>query len=135
MPKIRPLNSKKYNISKHKFLELYHFCMQYQEWKEELKSNVSTVKSIQISDMPISHSYQDQTAKLAERRIRLREKCELIEQTAIEADADLYEWILEGVTKDYATYNYLKMCKGIPYSKDTYYERRRKFYYLLSLKI
>lgn len=135
MPNVRPLNTKKYNISKHRFLELYHLCMQYQEWKEELKSNVSTVKSIQITDMPTSHNKQNPTAKLAERRVMLKRKCDMIEKTAIETDADLYEWILEGVTRDYATYRYLKMSKGMPCGKDMYYDRRRKFYFLLSEKI
>lgn len=135
MPNVRPLNKDKYEISKHRFLELYHFCMQYNDWKEELKSITSTVKSAQISGMPSSHNYQDQTSRLVERRARLREKCELIEQTAIEADPDIYPYILEGVTCDYASYNYLKLTKHIPCGKDMYYSRRRKFYYLLSMKI
>lgn len=135
MPNVRPLNSEKYEISKHRFLELYHFCMQYPEWKEELKYITDTVKSIQITDMPTSHNYKDQTAELAERRARLSKKCEIIEQTAIEADAELYPWILEGVTQEYVTYRYLKTSKHIPCGKDMYYNRRRKFYYLLSKKI
>lgn len=135
MPNIRPLNSEKYEISKHRFLELYHFCMQYPEWKEELKNNTHTVKSIQITDMPISHSYQDQTANLVERRMKLLEKCEMIEQTAMEADPDIYQYILEGVTQSYASYRYLKMSKGIPCGKNMYHNRRRRFYYLLSKKI
>lgn len=135
MPNVRPLNREKYEISKHRFLELYHFCMQYREWKEELKYNNSTVKSIQITDMPISHNYKDQTGELAERRVKLIKKCELIEQTAMEADSDIYQWLLEGVTCDYATYNYLKCSRNIPCGKKMYYERRRKFYYLLSKKI
>ena len=135
MPNVRPLNSKKYEISKHRFLELYHFCMQYPEWKEELKHSTDTVKSIQITDMPTSHNYKDNTAELAERRASLGKKCKLIEQTAIETDSELYPWILEGVTRDYASYRYLLMSKDIPCDRNTYYNRRRLFYYLLSKKI
>ena len=134
MPNIRPLNKDKYEISKHRFLELYHFCMQYNDWKEELKSITSAVKSTPISGMPSSHNYQDQTAKLVEKRMKLAAKCELIEQTAIEADPELYPYILEGVTCDYATYRYLKMSKDMPCGKNMYYDRRRKFYFLLSIK-
>lgn len=134
LPNVRHLNSDKYNISKYRFRELYYFCLQYNEWKEELKSNVHTVKSIQISDMPSSHSYRDQTADLAERRASLQEKCELIEQTAIETDPELYQYIIEAVTCDYATYNYLS-AKGMPWSRSTYFRRRRLFYWLLSRKI
>lgn len=135
MPDVRPLNRKKYEISKHRFLELYHFCMQYNEWKEELKHNTTTVKSIQITDMPSAHNYKDQTANLVERRMRLMEKCELIEQTAIEADADIYQYIIEGVTVEYASYRYLKDVRNMPCGKDMYYDRRRKFYFILSKKI
>ena len=46
-------------------------------------------------------------------RAELQEKCERIEQTAIEADADIYQWLLEGVTTDYATYIYLRDAKGL----------------------
>lgn len=108
--------------------------MQYPEWKEELKYSTNTVKSIQITDMPMAHNYRDQTADLAERRAILSKKCELIEQTAIETDPELYPYILEGVTQDYASYRYLKMAKHIPCSHNMYYERRRKFFYLLSIK-
>ena len=58
-----------------------------------------------------------------------------IEQTAIEADPELYPWILEGVTQDYATYRYLRDAKKMPCGKNMYYERRRRFYWLLSKKI
>ena len=75
------------------------------------------------------------TEHLAIKRMELEEKCKRIEQTAIEADAVIYPWILEGVTTDYATYRYLRDSKKIPCGKKMYYERRRKFYYLMSKKI
>lgn len=132
---VRPINEKKYDISKHRFLELYHFCMQYSEWKDELKYKKDTVRSIEVTDMPTSHGNGDATANLAVRRAELQRKCELIEQTAIEADPDIYQYIIKGVTTEYATYKYLKENAGIPCGKDMYYNRRRKFYWLLSNKI
>ena len=36
MPNVRPLNRKKYNISKRAFQTAYNYCLQYNEWKEEL---------------------------------------------------------------------------------------------------
>ncbi len=134
MPNVRVLNKEKYEISKHRFLELYHYCMQYPEWIEELNYATDTVKSIDYATEIKGSSTGSATEQLAIRRNELRKKCELIEQTAIEADPDLYQWILEGVTRSYATYKYLKMCKNIPCGKKMYYDRRRKFYYLLSRK-
>ena len=135
MPNKRPLNENKYNISKHRFLELYHFCMQYNEWRNELKFNKDTVRSIGISDMPTSRNGGDATADLAMRRAELRRKCELIEQTAIEADPEIYEYIIKGVSNDWATYPYMQTVMKIPCSRNTYYNRRRKFFWLLSKKI
>lgn len=75
------------------------------------------------------------TEQLAIKRVELEQKCKTIEQTAIDTDAELYQWILEGVTSDYATYRYLRDAKGMPCCKNIYYEQRRRFYWLLSKKI
>ena len=135
MSRVRPINEKKYEISKHRFWELYHYCMQYNEWKDELKYKNDTVKSIGITDMPLNRNTSDATAKLAERRVELQRKCELIEQTAIEADPDICQYIIKSVTNDYVSYKYLKQVMNIPCGKDMFYDRRRKFYYLMSRKV
>ena len=132
---VRPINEKKYDISKHRFLELYHFCMQYSEWKDELKYKKDTVRSIEVTDMLTSHGNGDATANLAVRRAELQRKCELIEQTAIEADPDIYQYIIKGVTTEYGTYRYLREIAGMPCGKNMYYDRRRKFFFLLSKKM
>lgn len=64
MPNVRPLNKKKYGISKHAFGTAYSYCLQYPEWREELGSRTSTVKSPQITGMPGAHSGSDATANL-----------------------------------------------------------------------
>ena len=131
----RPISEKKYGISKHRFLEVKHHCLQYPEWKSELKYLTDTVKSIEYGKEGKSSPQGSATEKLAIRRAELEEKCRVIEQTAIEADAELYPYILEGVTTNYATFRYLKMSKGMPCGQTMYYDRRRKFYWLLSKKL
>lgn len=135
MPDVRPLNAKKYQISKHRFAEVYHFCMQYNEWLDELKYKTDTVHSVEITDMPVHHDNSDATANLAGRRVELRRKCELIEQTAIEADSDIYQYIIKAVTNEGISYTYLKEIMDIPCGKDMYYDRRRKFYWLIAQKL
>ena len=49
--KTRALNTK-YGISKHRFRELYYWCLQYNEWKDELKYKTDTVKAVEAHDMP-----------------------------------------------------------------------------------
>ena len=124
---------KQYNISKHHFGELCNFCLQYREWQDELKYKTDTVKSIEITDMPKGSSGSDATADLAIRRAELQRKCELIEQTAIETDTELYQYLIKAVTED-LPYSYLRSVMGIPCGKNTYYNARRKFFWILSKK-
>ena len=112
-----------------------HFAYQYHEWKKELSGLTDTSKAIQYSDMPKGNINPDPTGDLVERRERLVHNVDIVEKCARESDPDLYEWIMLGVTNDGVNYDSLHTLKGIPCSRNTYYERRRKFYYLLSKKI
>lgn len=55
----------------------------------------------------------------------------MVEQTAIEADADLAHYILKAVTEG-LSYSHLKARLEIPCGKDMYYDRYRRFFWLLS---
>ena len=63
----------------------------------------------------------------------LNEMIGLIENTAKEAGDDIYKWLLIGVTSD-RSYDFLSQRMGMPASKDLYYKRYRKYFYLLSKK-
>lgn len=134
MGNVRPLNHKKYGISKNRFKELYYWCLQYNEWKDELKYKTNTVNSIEINDMPTSHGGKDVTQSLALRREQLERNCRIIEQTVAEADDSIYRYLLRAVTDENVTYRYLNMIMGMPCGKKMYYDRRRKFYWLLGQK-
>jgi hypothetical protein len=134
MAKVKPLG-RRYEISKHRFYELYHYCLQYKEWKDELKYSTDTVKSPQITDMPFGSTVGDPTGNLGMRRARLSEQCKVIEETSREADEEIWEYLLKGVTDENASYTYLRQIMNIPCGKNYYYEKRRKFYYLLSRKM
>lgn len=134
MPKVRPLNEKKYNINKHRFWELYHFCLQYNNWKTELSELRNKIGVSNINNISFSKNISDITSETTFKIIELEDKCSIIEKTAFEADSIIYKYIIEAVTNENITYNYLRH-KGIPCGKDMYYNRRRKFYWLLSKKI
>ena len=133
MGKVRPLNRHKYNISKHRFQELYHFCLQYGEWKDELNYKIDTVGSFKITGMPIHNGNVDATQNLAVRRATLEKNCKIIEESAKEADPAIYPYIVKAVTEE-LTFKYLKTVMGMPCGKDMYYDRRRKFYWILDQK-
>ncbi len=126
----RKLNLEKYGISGKRYKELCGFCEQYPEWINELKFKRDTMGSTEITGMPIYHSNADATGSLATRRVELQKKCELIEQTAIQASADLYQYIIKSVCYEVPV-EYLISCEGMPLGKSAFYELRRYFFYLL----
>lgn len=134
--RIRPLNEKKYGVNKYQVREAANRCFQYPSWKRKLTELTGTIKAIQYDKVGRKSSSQvSQVEEAAIKRIVLEEKCKKVEQTVIEVDAGIYEWLLEGVTNENATYEYLKYTKGIPCERNEYYEKKREFYARMAKKI
>lgn len=125
--KDRDLKLDRYNISGNRYRELKYFCRQYRE-KQSLLRSITEIGSPPLSGGG-SGKLSDKTASTAIRRAELQRDLELIEQTAIEADAEIYTYILSNVA-DGVPLEYL----GIPVGRRKFYEARRKFFYLLSKK-
>lgn len=125
----RELRLDKYGISSNRYKELCGFCAQYPEWKHKLAELTDTVKCVEITDMPIYHTNGDATGNLAVKRSEITEKIDIVEKAAVEAAPDLYTYILQSVCYDYP-YSYLEFT-GIPCSRQTFYDYRRKFFYIL----
>lgn len=119
----------KYWIDKHRHYELKHFCLQYPEWKKAYHSSPNISLSV-IDVIPRNSSYSDPTSKEAIRKIYYKEKMDLIERTAMDADQELHDYILKAVTEG-LSYTYLKSTFDIPCGKDLYYNRYRRFFWLL----
>lgn len=117
---------KKYEISLNRFRELKYFCLQHDDKKREL-NNLTFISSQVIDGQPRGHSISDTTAKKAFRVAELKKDIELVEQCAIEADNTIYQHIITNVTKGLA-YEFL----GVPMGKNQFYEKRRKFFWLLN---
>ena len=131
---IRPELSTKnrYWIDKHRHYELKHFCLQYPRWKQECSIYSSPSISSSMADrMPTSNVPGDPTVKWVMKKAYYQERIKLIEDIARETDRYLYEYILKAVTEE-LSYTYLKTKMGIPCGKDMYYDRYRKFFWLLS---
>lgn len=129
MSEIRTSISSKspYYISKHRYLELKHFCLQYHEWERELnKINYFGSYGGEVRSTDISSPVE----KTSELRQRYLDKMEMVEQACLEADGDIYEWLLRAVT-DGVAYSYLRT-DGIPCSRDYFYDRYRRLFYILS---
>ena len=131
---IRPeVSSKnKYWIDKHRYYELKHFCLQYPEWKRAYAEfNDPGIPLSMIERMPTDNIPGDPTAKRAMLKAYYSDKIALIEQTALETDLYLREYILKAVTEG-LSYAHLKTKLNIPCGRDMYYDRYRRFFWILS---
>lgn len=124
--KVRTSLSKKskYYISKNRRLELKYFCLQYKEWKEYLKDYYLRYGTSEFSDP---------TAEEAMLRTIYISNIDLLTQISKIAGGEISEYLFKAVTEDLSFVN-LKTVLNIPCSKDYYYERYHKFWYLLSQK-
>ena len=132
--KIRPELSikNKYYIDKHRHYELKHFCLQYPNWKRTYATIDDAEMSISSFDrMPNSNIPGDPTGKRALAKAQLVERIEMIEKVAKEADNCLHDYILKAVTEG-LSYTHLKSRLDIPCGKDMYYDRYRRFFWLLN---
>lgn len=131
---IRPEISKKnkYWIDKHRHYELKHFCLQYPIWKRTYAALLDlSIASSYMTGMPSGGGLSDTTAKSAIRRTFYADKIKLVEETAKEADPYLYEYILKAVTEG-LSYTYLRTILEMPCGRDMFYDRYRRFFWLLS---
>jgi hypothetical protein len=132
--KIRPEISKKnkYYLNKHRYYELKYFCLQYPEWKKEYSYLSEAVPAtskfghIRMSSVP-----SDPTVSNVILREKYISKVRMIEKAAKNADEYLYEYILKAVTEG-LSYTYLRNVLKMPCSRDMYYDRYRRFFWLLS---
>jgi len=117
-------------ISKDNYLELKHFCLQYNEWKKRYAEfDFHESKSI---IMPCKSTKNDSTASAAIEKASLKTKMDMVRDTAYKTDPELAVYIFKGVTEG-ASYITLRCSYGMPCSKETYFKRYRKFFKMLSV--
>lgn len=120
-----------YWIDKHRYYELKHFCLQYPTWKQ-LYLESDGYQRHRISDVRVIGGYMsDPTFEAADRKLYFQSKMEMVEQAAIQSDPELKNYILRAVTEG-LSFTFLKARLEIPCGKDMYYDRYRRFFWLLS---
>lgn len=130
---IRPEVSRqnKYHISKHRYYELKHFCLQYPDWKRSYQALNYTIANPAVNDICIrSDRETDMVSKLVETRLYYASKLDLIEKAAFATDPIIGPYILKAVTEG-ISYEILKVRENVPCGKDAYYELYRRFFWLL----
>lgn len=126
--KKRDMKLSDYNISRVKYNELKYFCMQYNEKKRELQSRYG-LRAVVSDGQPKGNLPGNPTENIAVKNAMIQADVDLIEQTAKEADSDMYQWLMKNVTEG-IPYEWL----DVPMARKQFYESRRYFFYLLSKK-
>lgn len=117
----------KYYIPKYRYLELKNFCMQYKDWKLAL-NEITLIQA--HSEASGSNQIADPTDQMAAKRLKYKENIQLIETTAVTADPTIAKWLIKGVTES-LSYDYLHLKLDLPAGRDLYYDRYRRFFWLL----
>lgn len=133
MSKTRPELSKKNKwwIPKHRYYELKHYCLQYEDWQDKVKSH-SDIRSSEVVRTNIVE-WSDPVGNEAAYREYYLLQIDMVESSAYEADKDIGSYIIKAVTED-LSFTVLNMVYNIPCGKDMYYDRYRKFFYILDAK-
>lgn len=122
----------KYWIDKHRHYELKHFCLQYPSWRKAYIDCLDCdVPMVMIDGAQQQDGLYDPMTTRATTRAHYSKRMQLLEQVAKDADKYLWQYILKAVTEG-LSYTYLKTKMGIPCGKDMYYDRYRRFFWLLS---
>lgn len=122
---IRPELSKnnEYWISKHRYYELKHFCLQYYEWKKKYKE----LSSVYIGSEDNSI---DPTGSRATEKVYYETLISMVDDSIRNTDTVIGRYIFEGVTRG-LSYSFLHARYNVPFSKEIYYKYYRKFFSLL----
>lgn len=117
-----------YYISKHRYYELKHFCLQYDEWKRA-RSNLDLYSKARFESVRSSYT-QSKTESDSNTRLYFTERIDMVNQAAHVTDSIIGPYILTGVTKE-LSYEILRVRFNIPCSKDAYYKLYRRFFWIL----
>lgn len=118
-------------ISRHRYYELKHFCMQYPEWKKELE-DISIYPRLSEHEIR-STEHSDPVTTAAVERERYFRNVELVEKVADETDVILGRYLLNGIVMG-VSYDLLRAKMDIPCCKEKYYELYRRFFSILDKK-
>lgn len=123
--------SNKYYIPQHRRLELVHYCLQYPMWKDEyirIENRISN--GLYLGEKIDTSNVSDSTADIAMRLEQLSRNIDLIDRTLNETDTEIQYYLKKGVTEG-IPFQTLLMVYGAPCGKDLYYDRYRKFFWIL----
>lgn len=129
---IRPELSEnsKYFITRHRYYELKHFCLQYSYWRKQYVILSGYSRNPELYSHVKHSDFGDPTARIAEEMAFYSCRMDTVKKAAFETDEVLGDYILKAVTEG-LSYEAVKAKLEIPCGRETYYELYRRFFWLL----
>ena len=125
----------KYKLSKFEFGYAKWFALNYPKWLDQYNALKDSVKAITYDQEVYGKGgISDKTQDFATKRAEIRDKMLKVEHCAFDAGGDIGEYILKSVIYENQTFEDMKAL-GMPCERTMFYERRRKFYWLLNQQI
>ena len=134
MADIRPELSKrsKYYIDKNRYYELKYYCLQYPIWKKKQAQIDGLVRKQSFIFQNSDSQFSDPIFSRVRSRTYYTDNIKLVEDSAKLSDPVLSSYVLMGVTNG-LSYNTLRTKYSIPCGRDMYYERYRRFFWILDM--
>ncbi|MBP5594157.1 MAG: hypothetical protein J6Y02_02155 [Pseudobutyrivibrio sp.] len=121
-----------YYISKHRYYELKHFCLQYPEWQREIRElNSKAIGTTSMIFKRREKRLEDKVSEIAIQILSREEKMRKVDQIINSLEPLIRNYIFLAVTQG-RSFTYLSTVLDMPCCRDTYYERYRRFFYLLA---
>ena len=126
----------KYALTKEEYLSAKYYALRYNKWLAEYNMLKDSVGAVVSDGMPHAiNNISNPTERLATRRAELKHKMEIVERAARESDPEIAKYILIVATTPDMTFDMLKAKYDVPCERDMFYDRRRKFFYILAQKL
>lgn len=125
----------RYSLSRFEYGYAKWYSLRYNDWLEEYNSLKDSLNGSGFTESVQGGKGSNPTERLATRRKELRDKMLKIENAAFDASDELAEYILIAVTNEDVTFDVLKAKYNIPCERTYYYDKRRKYYWLLAKEI
>lgn len=112
------------------------FARRYQSLRDRLEEIGDGNRAISYDAQPHGDGKGTALEDLAIKRAAISADIDLIESTCYEVGADIYKYLLLGVTSYSVGFDTLRRYdEGIPCGKNYYYKKYHQFYYLLFQKL
>lgn len=120
-----------YYISKHRYLELQHHCLQYSEWK--LAANdILGLSPVQVTEKyGVTNDISDPVAFKVAKRDYYLNKIQLINRVCHETNPEIEYYLLASVAHGYTYENLCAKYEVLPVGRSTWFKYYRKFFWLL----